>query len=163
MGLIYREGNVLDAGTDALVIAVDGQHEKYVGAVGQQLAKRLDDDREWNSILKAANFPLATGGVHIVKTEDLPEIGFKALFFACMYNHHNRAIAVENAYHNALGAAHNYGYRSLATVPYRGGWRGTVDDALSALEAASARRPNVEVYVYERNSKVIPSLPMSVP
>jgi len=150
VSVTYKTGNVLDAKTDALLVAVDGDNRKLIGAVGQQLASRIDDSRDWEQILAKADYPIAPGCVRVVDLEEYPEVGFKFVIFACMFNHNNKELYLENAYSNALGTGSNWGVRSLATVLYRGGWRGTVELATAALERAVLRVPEVQVEVWER-------------
>ena len=69
MAIVEQLGNVLDAAIDGLLVAVDGDHPRLVGAVAHQLAKRLDDEDEWARILEDAAVPIPADAGRVVDTE----------------------------------------------------------------------------------------------
>jgi hypothetical protein len=145
-------GDVLDAQTEGLVIGCDGDHPKMMGPVGNQLKRRLDDDREWERIIQKARFPIAPADVHAVDVMEIPEIGFRYLMFVNLYNHHNADLYLASGYRNTVCAAYNGGVRSLAMVLHRGGWRAKFDSvsAMENLEKAATLFPEVSIFLYER-------------
>ena len=153
MSLRRETGNLLDAKTDAVLVAVDGDHPRLVGAVAHQLENRIDDDREWDRIIREAKYPLGAGEPRVVSLEEVPEVEFKFVIFVNFYNHHNSRLYLDSGYYNALAYAHNWRIRSVATALYKGGWRGTEEQAMAALNRACAKVPTVDVVLYERPAR----------
>jgi hypothetical protein len=112
-----------------------------MGAVGHQLRKRLDDDREWNRIIEKARFPIDSGWVNVVDVIEIPEIGFRYLMFVNFYNHRDANVYLGIGYFNAVAIAHNWGMRTIATALHRGGWRTKYNSDLAIDALQSYERP----------------------
>ncbi|MDY7232827.1 hypothetical protein [Hyalangium rubrum] len=79
----------------------------------------------------------------------MPEVEFRYAVFISFFNHHNNALYLERGYENALIYSFNWGIRTLATPLYQGGWWGTREQGLSALDRACMRYAEVDVTLYE--------------
>ena len=116
MALIELEGDVLTGDAEALIIAVDGQHPKMLGNIGQRfmaqvIAQNKPGEDHWARIVREARYPINEGIAHLVNIDFLPETEFKYLIFMAMYNHYNDAdpesrLRMNWAYANAVGAAY---------------------------------------------------------
>ncbi len=143
-------GDIFTSTADAILIAVDGDHPRLIGAVGQQLIKKIDDAREWRRLIEKVSYPIRAGTAQVMDLQDVPEAGFKYAILACMFNHHDQARYLRQGYHNALSVGSHSGITSVATVAAHGGWRGSIDDATEPLLQACAEFPAISVELWER-------------
>ena len=147
-------GDIFTSTADAILISVDGDHRKLVGAVGQQLIKKIDDDREWKRLIEKVDYPINAGHARVMDLQDVPEAGFKFAILVSMFNHHNQKLYLRQGFHNALAVAANWGIKTVATVAAHGGWRGDIDGATEPLIQACAEVPRVSVELWERAARI---------
>lgn len=143
-------GDIFTSTAEAILVSVDGVHSTHVGALGQQLIKKIDDAREWKRLIEQVRYPIPAGHARVMDLQKVPEAGFKYAVLVCMFNHYNKSLYLRQGFHNALAVSFNWGIRSLATVATHGGWRGDIDGAEEPLIQACAEIPEVAVELWER-------------
>lgn len=141
------QGNILTSEAEAIIISVDGDHPKMIGSIGRRLQELIDDERTWSDIITAARFPIGAGDVRVVSLEDA-DVPFAFAIFVSMFNHLNNRTEVAQGYYNALAAASNWKFRTVATALHTGGWRGSKAASEGALATACLRVPEVAVTLY---------------
>lgn len=146
-------GDIFTSTADAILISVDGEHPKMIGAVGQQLIKKIDDDREWARLIEQVRYPIHAGNARVMDLQAVPEAGFKYAVLVSMFNHWNNSLYLQQGFYNALAVGFNWGIRSIATVAAHGGWRGDINGAMEPLYQACAKVPEVSVELWERASR----------
>ncbi len=156
MRLELREGNVLDAPADALLVAIDGASGGMEGNVARQLRARWGEEA-WDEIEGAWELPLPPGRACLAAAP--PGGRFAAVVALSILPHDGsvpyrspamRAVATSALVHAArLCAAH--GAPRIATVLPRGGPRLSADEAFAAVVTAldaTADLPDVTLAIW---------------
>lgn len=141
MRLVLRQGNVLDADADALLLPIDGAARGLEGNVARQFTRRFGAEA-WEQIESEVAFPVALGTAAWVTLAAPARFRAVALLSILSHRDNDRAAGyVRSALGEACARAARLGVRTLASPLLRGGWRLGAAAAFQAmLDVVDARR-----------------------
>lgn len=135
--LTVELGNVLDANAEAIIVNVDGAHERMLGNIAHQLKGRIDDEA-WEDLMDQVNFPIPLGRCVSAELED-DNVSFKHVIFASCLGHRNlyggsnHMRYMHSALMDARMCALTIGVKSVAMAMATGGWRIGSRDAVNIV------------------------------
>jgi len=135
--VVLERGDVFDSNAEALLVTVDGAGKRSIGAVANQVRRKIGDEA-WNELISQIEFPMKITHTELLTLPEDIDFPFRHIIVGSFIDHMGeltgrRREAISDVTGSAMLRAHRNGISKLATAPLRGGWRVPVEKAVEDM------------------------------
>jgi hypothetical protein len=155
MELIIKQGNILNAHAEGLIITLDGNARGLEGNLARQFKARFPE--QWGDIENELNFPIPLGRSDYAEAPQ--PFSFKFIFAVSILDHLNligwdkMPSIIRNALYEVCAKAQKLKINTIASLPLTGGFRLSASKALQVMVEVLDEFPGyhaqIEIYVIE--------------